>query len=987
MVCHNIDWDGSVTTIVPEVNGIDRDDYDVDYFEDDEWPDNQYYSPSVRARLPMDYDEDYLPDPFDEAVDALVEKYKSETPDALYHYGTKRHSGRYPWGSGDNPYQHSSDFLARADALKKSNFTMVDPDTGKLLTGEVAIARAFEMSTTAFRARYANARDERRLREADIAQQMRRDGASLREIATALGYKNDSSVRVLLEDKQQAKRSKARATAEVLKEKLEAYNGEGYLEVGKGAEIYLGVSRTKLDQALTLLKDEGYEVWAGSVNQQTNMNQKTNTLVLCPPGTPKSAPYEYDKIHIVDDTISYDGGESFKPAWHYPESLDSKRLSIVYGDEGGTAKDGLVEIRRGVKDLSLGESNYAQVRILVDDTHYIKGMAVYSNDLPDGVDVRFNTNKPSGTDVKDVLKSVDKNLKKDPNNPFGSLVKEHGGQNFYTDDDGKEKLGLVNKTREEGDWDQWKDKLPSQFLAKQDIKLAKNQLDISIADAKAEFDDIMKVSNPVIRKNLLDAYALERDSDAEHLQAAALPRQKYKVFLPVTEGLADNEVYCPSLKQGDRVAVVRFPHAGIFEIPILKVNNNVPQAEQMMGKTASDVIGITAKTAAQLSGADFDGDAGLVIPIGGKVKIKATPYLKELEGYDPKAEYPIAVKDDGSPAKKPMSEKYKQKQMGVVSNLITDMTVKNAKPEEVAEVTRHSMTVIDAVKHNLDYRQSAIDNHMDHWHETYQGSKTGGASTILSLAKSPARVDKRVGSPKIDPETGDLVWKTVKETYVDKKGKTQERFTEVSKMSLVKDAHELSSGREIENVYADFANAQKNLARKARLEILATPHTKVNPGARAEYADEVKSIDSKILKAKANAPREKQAQLLTASKVKTIKEDNPDLTKEELKKLRTRTLTEMRNKVGARRVEADLTEREWKAIQAGAISESKLQDLIRPVGIDRMRELATPRTNRVEMTEGKIAQAKAMKEAGFTLAAIAERLGVSSATASKAIKS
>lgn len=95
----------------------------------------------------------------------------------------------------------------------------------------------------------------------------------------------------------------------------------------------------------------------------------------------------------------------------------------------------------------------------------------------------------------------------------------------------------------------------------------------------------------------------------------------------------------------------------------------------------------------------------------------------------------------------------------------------------------------------------------------------------------------------------------------------------------------------------------------------------------------------------------------------------------------------MRNKVGARRVEADLTEREWAAIQAGAISESKLQDLIRPVGIDRMRELATPRTNKVEMTEGKIAQAKAMKEAGFTLAAIAERLGVSSTTASKAIKS
>lgn len=59
----------------------------------------------------------------------------------------------------------------------------------------------------------------------------------------------------------------------------------------------------------------------------------------------------------------------------------------------GVEKDGTVEIRRGVKDLDLGESHYAQVRILVDNDKYIKGMAFYSDDLPDGVDVVFNTNK------------------------------------------------------------------------------------------------------------------------------------------------------------------------------------------------------------------------------------------------------------------------------------------------------------------------------------------------------------------------------------------------------------------------------------------------------------------------------------------------------------------------------------------------------------------------------------------------------------------
>ena len=37
----------------------------------------------------------------------------------IKHYGTKRHSGRYPWGSGDQPYQHGIDFLGRYDTLKK----------------------------------------------------------------------------------------------------------------------------------------------------------------------------------------------------------------------------------------------------------------------------------------------------------------------------------------------------------------------------------------------------------------------------------------------------------------------------------------------------------------------------------------------------------------------------------------------------------------------------------------------------------------------------------------------------------------------------------------------------------------------------------------------------------------------------------------------------------------------------------------------------
>lgn len=41
--------------------------------------------------------------------------------DILMHYGMPRRSGRYPYGSGENPYQHSGDFLSRVQELKIRN--------------------------------------------------------------------------------------------------------------------------------------------------------------------------------------------------------------------------------------------------------------------------------------------------------------------------------------------------------------------------------------------------------------------------------------------------------------------------------------------------------------------------------------------------------------------------------------------------------------------------------------------------------------------------------------------------------------------------------------------------------------------------------------------------------------------------------------------------------------------------------------------------
>ena len=118
------------------------------------------------------------------------------------------------------------------------------------------------------------------------------------------------------------------------------------------------------------------------------------------------------------------------PPFRFPESLDSSRLAIRYSEDGGSDKDGVIEIRRGVKDLDLGDSHYAQVRILVDGDHYLKGMAMYSDDLPEGTDILFNTNKSKDTPVDKVLKEVKRNADGSINqeNPFGSLIKENGGQ-------------------------------------------------------------------------------------------------------------------------------------------------------------------------------------------------------------------------------------------------------------------------------------------------------------------------------------------------------------------------------------------------------------------------------------------------------------------------------------------------------------------------------------------------------------------------------
>ena len=890
--------------------------------------------------------------------------YEVKPPlDELMHYGVKRRSGRYPYGSGDNPYQHSGDFLGRVEKLKNEGLS------------ETEIAKALGMTTTQYRAQKSLAKDERRALEVARAKDLREKGYSLNEIAAQMGYANDSSIRSLLNENSEARMNQSKVTADYLKKMVDE---KGMIDIGTGVERELGISKEKLNQAVAMLEAEGYPVWKGGVPQVTNPGKQTNLKVLCPPGTEHKEIYNYEKIHSVKDyeMILAEDGTKVRPAFVYPASMDSSRLMIRYAEDGGIHKDGVMEIRRGVEDLSLGDSHYAQVRILVDGDRYLKGMAVYSDDLPDGVDIVFNTNKTSDVPMRDVLKKT----KNDPDNPFGSLIKEHGGQSYYIDKDGNEKLSLINKRAEEGDWGEWADKLPSQFLAKQSKSLIDKQLGLAMADKQAEFDEICSLTNPTVKKALLESFADDCDSAAVHLQAAALPRQKYQVILPVNT-LNDNEIYAPNYKNGEQVALVRYPHGGTFEIPILTVNNKHADAKKMLGN-AADAVGINSKVAERLSGADFDGDTVMVIPTRGE--ITSTRPLKGLEGFDPKMEYPER------PGMKYM--KNTQTEMGKISNLITDMTLKGATQSELARAVRHSMVVIDAEKHKLDYKQSEIDNDIASLKKKYQAHDNddgyGGASTLLSRAKSETSVPKRKGSPIIDPETGKQTWKTVDDlTYIDKNGKVKTRTQPITKMEKVDDAYELVSDMNNlkEVAYANYANKMKSLANEARKTMVNTGKIAYSPSAKATYSEEVKSLEAKLDIALRNAPRERMAQTMANAVVAAKRQDNPDMTPSEIKKEGQRALTAARRQVGAQRQAIEITDREWEAIQAGAISENKLTQIINNADMDVLRQRATPRTT-TTLSQAKINKIQHMSASGYSTAEIAEAVGVSATTVSKQLR-
>lgn len=926
----------------------------------------------------------------------------------LEHYGMPRRSGRYPWGSGDDPYQHSGkDFLGRVEELKKNGWTETPEN----------IKKEFGLTTTQYRIEKSLAKDERRALQVYTAKRLKeKEGLSTSEIGRKLGL-NESTVRSLLNAESESRMNKSKETAEFLKKKLEE-SEHGMLDVGTGVDRELNISKEKLDQALYMLQREGYEVYGGRFSQVTNPGQMTTQKVLCIPGKEHKDIYELDKIATVKDYISRDGGDTYEKKFHYPESMDSKRLMIRYKEDGGIQKDGVMELRPGVADLSLGESRYSQVRIMVDGKKYIKGMAVYGDpkDFPPGVDVIFNTNKSKSVAKLDVLKDI----KSDPDNPFGSLIKDadQGGQYWYTDKSGKKRLGLINKRSDEGDWTEWKDALPSQFLSKQSLDMAKKQLGIAKANKQAEYDEIMALENPTVKKYYLNKFAQSCDSAAVHMQAAALPGQKYHVILPVTS-MSEKEVYAPGYKDGQKLALVRYPHGGTFEIPIVTVNNKNKEALRMIGKSSIDAIGINSKVAERLSGADFDGDTVMCIPThdkAGKVKITSTKQLKGLEGFDSKSYQYDKIKTDPDGTKHYYRNgcefrimKKTDTEMGKISNLITDMTLLGAKEDELARAVRHSMVVIDAEKHKLDYKASERENNIAELKRAYQGRTNAGASTIVSRAKGEYDVDKRQGTPKINlkgkewydasrPE-GSLIYKTADNaTYTVKKADkrtgevteiTKPRKQKSTKMAETDDANTLVSQyrHPMELVYADYANSMKKLANQARVSMSSTGKIAYDRSAKVKYQTEVNSLMDKLKTAELNTVRERTANRMAAATVNSKKEANPDMKTKDIKKAGQQALTKYRQEVGSvSRKDRNIviTDNEWKAIQAGAVSETVLKRILNNSDADSLRQKAMPKQSKA-ITNATANRIKAMS-ASYTIAQIADKLGVSTSTVSKYLK-
>jgi hypothetical protein len=410
--------------------------------------------------------------------------------------------------------------------------------------------------------------------------------------------------------------------------------------------------------------------------------------------------------------------------------------------------------------------------------------------------------------------------------------------------------------------------------------------------------------------------------------------------------------------------------------------------------------------AERLSGADFDGDTVVVIPNrAGKIKgsqsmgSQAKVYEDGLKNFEPKRKYGGYEEKDGK-GNFPLM-KNTGLEMGMITNLITDMSIQGAKPEHVVRAVRHSMVVIDAEKHKLNYKQSEIDNGIAQLKELYQGDKKSGAKTLLSRATAEKRIPERKLRPAaeggpINPETGAKVFVETgrKQSKYDPKTRTylDEKVPKMQKekrLALTDDAYTLVRDKAdpVERLYADHANAMKAMANEARLRALRTPNPPVNIKAKEVYKAEVDDLVFQLRQAQKQKPLDRRADVIAGAFVKARHREDPLLRtdRDRKKKVERQAKAAARARLGLTKPVIQISDRQWDAIQSGAVSASRLRDILEYADPKRVLELAMPRHNTV-MTTAITARAKAMLAAGATNADVAAALGVAPSTLREAAK-
>ena len=938
----------------------------------------------------------------------------------LKHYGTKRHSGRYPW----DPFLHlpkNHKFIEERDALKKRGLS------------DKEIAKEMGLSTTVYRSKVTVAKEELKQYNMKRIQNLQEKGLGIDDIAKTIGT-TGQTVRNYIDEihnpdkSSRAKRVQTEAVADTL---ANAVKRSKYIDVGKGVEVQMGISKEKLKSGINMLVESGeYELHNLRIAQVTDKNNSTPVKVLTKKGVERKDIYKnMDKIRPVEE-FAMDGDAKMFQQMERPKSIGWDRVHIRYAipegqrghgtNDDGAMMDGAMFLRPGVKDLNLGKASYAQVRIAVGDTHYLKGMALYGTEemfkgVPKGTDIIFNTNKTADKSPQDVLKPLKKNPEGgapiDGPNPFGASVKR---QNILVDSKGNPvykkgildkngnkvpEIGSVNIVNEEGDWASWSKTLSSQFLSKQPTSVVHERLKATMKQIDDDYASIQKVNNPVIKKQLLESFSSDLESKQVHMKAAAPKGFQGHVILPVPD-MKENEVYAPNYKNGEKVVLVRYPHGGRFEMPELTVNNN-SVARKMISKNSPDAIGIHPRVAAKMSGADFDGDTAYVIP-NNKGKFKTANSLKDLKNFDPN------MYQDKPGTFKPIEKKYQQTLMGVVSNLITDMTLQNAPTSEIARAVKHSMVVIDAEKHKLNYKRSAEENGIDALMKKYMAHvdrvKYGelerynpktrkidrvidpsvlkkdstpnkewvSASTIISRHKQKVITDGyqvEIPDPKSESGGTKTVWRNKKETYV---------------INMVKDANVFlgPNATKTEQHYADYVNELKRYKERIDKEMDSIKVPSRDPKAAKIYSQEVISMKEKVEQVKINRIKERQAQRMAevSSKAEIARRSEEEvLKKDDLNRIKQQALNKARSMVGAQRTPVHITDEEWDAVQANAVSGTLLKELVSFMDDSQLKTLATPRDNKL-MSDSRKSKALSLLNNGYTISQVAEALGVSPAT-------